>query len=234
MTWSAVAVGGATLVGGLLSSSAQRSAASQAADAQTSASQAGIAEQQRQFDAVQKLLAPYANAGTGAIGAQQDLLGLNGSGAQQTAINGIQSGPQFQSMLKQGENSILSNASATGGLRGGNTQAALAQFSPSLLSGLIQQQYQNLGGLTSVGQNAAAGTGNAGMQTGNNITNLLGQVGSAQAGNALAGGRATAGIANAFTGGLGAYVGSGGKFNFGGGGINSQYDIAQIGNGLGF
>lgn len=212
MTWGAVAIGGATLVGGLMSSSAQRSAGSQAADAQVASSQAGIAEQHQQFEAIQKLLSPYVNAGTGALTGQQDLLGLNGGGAQQTAINGIQSGPQFQSMLKQGENSILANASATGGLRGGNTQAALAQFSPQLLAQLLDSQYSKLGGLTSVGQNAAAGVGNAGMNTGNNISNLYGQIGSAQAGDALAQGRAQAGMVNAFTGGLGAYMGAGGKF----------------------
>jgi hypothetical protein len=59
---------------------------------------------------------------------------------------------------------------ATGGLRGGNVQAALGQFQPQLLAQLIDQQYSRLGGLTSIGQNAAAGVGNAGMSTGNSIT----------------------------------------------------------------
>jgi hypothetical protein len=89
----------------------------------------------------------------------------------------------------------------------------LAQFSPQVLNSLINDQYSKLGGLTSIGQNAAAGVGNAGMQTGNNVTNLLGQIGSAGAGNAMAQGRANAGFANALTGGLGAYVGMGGRFN---------------------
>jgi hypothetical protein len=215
MTWGAVAIGGATVLGGIVGSSAQRSAASQAADAQTIASQQGIAEQQRQFDAVQKLLAPYTNAGTSSLSAQQDLLGLNGNGAQQTAIAGIQNGPQFQSMLKQGENSILANASATGGLRGGSTQAALAQFSPTLLSQLINDQYSKLGGLTSLGQNSAAGVGNAGMQTGNNVANLLQQQGAAQAGSALAAGKADAQLWNTPASALGTYFGLGGGKAFG-------------------
>lgn len=215
MSWGAVAIGGATLIGGIMSSNAQSSAASGANAATTAASQAGIAQQQQQFEAIQKLLAPYVSAGTGALTGQQDLLGLNGGGAQQTAIAGIQGGPQFQSMLKQGENSILANASATGGLRGGNTQAALAQFSPNLLSSLIQQQYSNLGGLTSVGQNAAAGVGNAGMSTGNQITSLLGQIGSSQAGNALAQGKAEASTWNLPSSALGTYIGLGGGKAFG-------------------
>ena len=89
-------------------------------------------------------------------------------------------------MLQQGNDNILSNASATGGLRGGNTQAALGQFAPALLSQLLQQQYANLGGLTSIGQSSAAGVGNAGMQTGSNIAQLLQQQGAATAGGQIA------------------------------------------------
>lgn len=94
------------------------------------------------------------------------------------------------------KNAILQNASATGGLRGGNTQAALAQFRPQLLNQLINQRYQNLAGMTSLGQNAAAGTGNAGMQSASNISNLYQQSGAAQAGAALASGQASANMWN--------------------------------------
>ena len=140
MSWVAAAVAGGTIVGGYLSSNAQKGAAEDAANAQSQASQAGIDEQRRQFDQVQQLLAPFVNAGTGALGAQQNLLGLNGNGAQQDAISTIQRSPQFTALQKQGEDAILANASATGGLRGGNVQGALGQFSPALLSQLIQQQ----------------------------------------------------------------------------------------------
>lgn len=174
------------------SASAQKKAAREASQAQTDASQAGIEEQRRQFDAIQELMKPYVNAGTGALAGQQDLLGLNGAAKQQAAINNINNSPAMQTYLQQGENAILQNASATGGLRGGNTQSALSQFRPQLLNQLINQQYQNLGGLTSIGQNSAAGVGNAGMQSANNIGNLLSQMGAAQAGNAMAQGQAAA------------------------------------------
>ena len=141
-------------------------------------------------------------AGTGALTGQQDMLGLNGAPAQQTAINGIQNSPQFASMMQQGENGILQNASATGGLRGGNTQGALAQFRPQLLNQLIEQRFGQLGGLTSMGQNAAAGVGNAGMQTGAHIANLYHQQGAAHACSALSKGQAQSqlysGIGSAF------------------------------------
>lgn len=186
MSWVATAVVGGAIIGGVATSNA----ANTAADAQTASAQAGINEQRRQFDQVRELLSPYVDAGTGALQGQLDLAGLGGAEAQQAAIQGIQNGPEFQALQQQGENAILQNASATGGLRGGNTQGALAQFRPQLLSGLINQQYGRLGGLAQMGQNSAAGVGTAGMQSGANISNLMQQQGAAQAGGALATGQA--------------------------------------------
>ncbi len=151
MPAAAIAAGSIGL--GLISSNkaakAQKNAANQAADAQIQSNQAAIDEQKRQFDAIQELMKPYVNAGTGALAGQQDLLGLNGASKQQAAIDAINNSQAMQTYMQQGENAILQNASATGGLRGGNTQAALSQFRPQLLNQLINQQYSNLGGLTS-------------------------------------------------------------------------------------
>jgi hypothetical protein len=203
-----LAVGGATLISGYM----QGEAAGDAAAIQGQSAQSGIDEQRRQFDVIQKLLQPYSQAGTAALGQQQALLGMGTPAAQQQAINAIQNSPQFQALQQQGENAILQNASATGGLRGGNVQGALAQFRPALLSGLIEQQYNRLGGLTSIGQNAAAGVGNAGMTTGANVANLLGQQGAAAAGAEIAQGKAFGAIPSAISGGLGLFSGLGGKF----------------------
>lgn len=192
MSWAITATVGVGILGSIMGSNAQKDAAETSAEAQTQSAQMSIEEAKRQFDAIQKLLDPYVSAGTGAIGQQQDLMGINGTAAQKKAIEALKTSSQFAELAKQGENAMLQNASATGGLRGGNMQAALAQFRPQMLSNLIQQQYQNLGGLTSIGQNAAAGVGNAGMQTSNSIQNALQQAGAAQAGSALASGQAQA------------------------------------------
>jgi hypothetical protein len=199
-------------IGMLTGAQDQADAASSAAQTQATSAQAGINEQRRQYDVMQAMMQPFVAAGTQGLSGQQDLLGLHGDGAYQTAINGIQNGAQFKSMQQQGENSILANASATGGLRGGNTQGALAQFSPALLSQLIDSQYSKLGGLTSLGQNSAAGVGNAGMSTGNNIANLLQQQGAATAGGQLAQGGVAASGFNTGMQALGMYKGLGGKF----------------------
>lgn len=160
--------------------------AERAAETQAASAQAGIDEQRRQFDAIQKLLAPFVEGGTGAFGAQSNLIGLGGPEAQALAIKSLETSPEFMALMRQGEESILANASATGGLRGGNTQDALGQFRPALLSGLINQQFQRLGGLSGMGQASAAGVGAAGQQTGNAISNLLQQQGAATAGGQLA------------------------------------------------
>ena len=192
MSGIATAVVAGSVITGYMGSQSAENAANTAAGAQTQSSQAQIEESRRQFNAIQELLKPYTSAGTGALAGQQALLGLSGADAQKQAIEGISSSPQMQAMTEQGENALLQNASATGGLRGGNLQAALAKFRPQLLSQLIQQQYTNLGGLTSVGQNAAAGVGNAGMTSSGQIQNALAQQGSAAAGAALASGQAQA------------------------------------------
>jgi hypothetical protein len=174
----------------LLGAGMQSKAAKTAAGAQTASAQAGIDEQRRQFDAVQKLLAPFVQGGTSAFTQQMALTGAGGVDAQRAAIQALEQGPEFAALTQQGENAILQQSSATGGLRGGNVQGALAQFRPQVLSSLIEQQYGRLGGLATAGQNAAAGVGTAGMQSGANISNLMQQQGAAQAGAALAQGQA--------------------------------------------
>jgi hypothetical protein len=186
----AISTGLALLGGSLLSAGVQSSAARRGAAAQTASAQAGIEEQRRQFDAVRELLAPFVTGGTSAFGQQMALTGAAGADAQRAALQSIQQGPEFAALAQQGENAILQSAAATGGLRGGNVQGALAQFRPQILSGLIEQQYSRLGGLASAGQNAAAGVGTAGMQTGQNISSLMQQQGAARAGSALAQGQA--------------------------------------------
>lgn len=176
------------VVGGITGAKQAGEAAEQAGALQYQASMAGVEEQRRQFDKLVELMAPYVAAGKGGMAGQQALIGLKGPEAQQQAISALEQSPEFASLIQQGENALLQQASATGGLRGGNTQAALAQLRPQILSALIEQQYGRLGGLTKIGQASAAGQAAAGMETGSNVANLLQQGGAAQAGAAIAAG----------------------------------------------
>ena len=205
MSGIATAIVASAVVGGVVaSSSADKSAkASQEAAATQAASQGNaIATQNAQFQQIQALLKPYIDAGKtnltqpyidigpSALQGMQGLAGLRGNAEQQAAIDQIKQSAQYNELAKQGESAILQNASATGGLRGGNVEAALAQFRPALLNQLIESQYGKLAGLTSLGstsaenllrlgQASAAGTAAAGQQSAQNIGNLM--VGQGQA-----------------------------------------------------
>lgn len=178
---AAIGVGGSLLAGHQANKAARR-----AADAQVQAAQLGVGENRRQFDFIQELMKPYVDSGKTALNQQMGMLGLNGAAAQQQAIGALQNSPFFQAQLNQGTNAILQNASATGGLRGGNTQAALAQFAPQLLQQTYQQQLGNFSQLATQGQNSAAGVGAQAANTGNRNAALFGNMGQAQAGAYLA------------------------------------------------
>lgn len=190
--YAAVAVG--TIAAGYMSSEATKSSAETAAGAQTQASEQAIALQREQFNKIQELLKPYVEAGVSSTEQQKALLGLKGEDARKQAIQSIEGGDIFKGLSAQGENAILQQASATGGLRGGNVQGALAQFRPKLLSDLIQQQFQNLGTMSNIGQAAATGVSAFGEKSASNISNLLGDIGAAQAGAAQAAGKAESGM----------------------------------------
>jgi len=208
---TALVVGGTQLVG----SSMQASAAEDAANIQSGAAEAGISEQRRQFDAMRELLKPYTEAGQPALEAQQAFLGLKGPEAERAAIERIRGGETFQALASQGEEALLQRASATGGLRGGNIQGALAQYRPQLLSSLIDQQYSRLGGMTQLGQRSAAGVGAAGMESGTNVANLLAQQGAALAGGELGQAKAYGQLFNLPAQMLGFQYGAGGKAGLG-------------------
>ena len=206
------AISAVTTIGGsLLQRNTERQAAAQASDAQVGAAESGMAEQRRQFDALQELFKPYVEAGTKAIGGmqpyaeagapalaqQQAILGLSGAGEQAKAISALEASPLYRAQVRQGEEALLQSASATGGLRGGNVQAALAQFRPQMLQNQIDLQYSRLGGLTELGQTttqnlarlgqaSAAGQGVAGMESARAISGLYGDIGASQAGRAIA------------------------------------------------
>jgi hypothetical protein len=180
--------------------------------------------------------------GTGATGgggaAQGTGLGYGSLTAPFNPANLAQT-PGYQFELQQGNQALLDNQSALGGVAGGNTLKALSQFNQGLASTTYQQQLQDymsqqqqqfsmLDTLAGSGQNAAANLGALGAQTGQSIGNNI--VG---AGNSTAAGQV--GAANALTGGIsnlssnyllasllsGGGGGLGNLFGGGGGGYNA-------------
>ena len=218
-------LGGTQILGGVLGANAsQRAASTQAAAAEAGQQtqlqmfQQGQETQRQMFDRTQEILRPYVQAGRAelptlggyadvgpqAFQRQLNLAGLRGAPAQERAIAGVQRQPRFGELVEAGEQAILANASATGGLRGGNVQRSLADFRSDLLVNELEREYARLGGLTAFGQGvsqnlaqmgqaSAANVGTAGLQTGQSIASLQGAAGQGIAGLQGAAGAAQAG-----------------------------------------
>jgi hypothetical protein len=200
---AATIVGVGAIAGGAMAyagAKSQQKAAREAANVQAAAGREAIAANSENFQQMKAMVQPYYTAGYDTLQSQLDLLGENGPEAQQKAIAYIASDPMAQAMAQQGEQGILQNASATGGLRGGNIQAALAQFRPQLLQSMINDRYSKLQGITQLGQAAAAQQASAQLNYGQQTSNLLTGIGNAQAQGLIGAGAANAAGYNALGG----------------------------------
>lgn len=154
-------------------------------------------------------------------------MGQRPNSSQQAVLDRIMADPLYQAKVKQGEEALLQNASATGGLRGGNVQAALAQFRPQMLSAEIANRIAQLSGViqggseqefealrlaqASAGQQAAA----AG-QAGQTMANIFGNLAKSQGEAAASSGQAFAGsVIRGLPGYAGEYQGRTGQSIFG-------------------
>lgn len=147
-------------------------AADRAAQLQFEGTQAGIEEQRRQFDITQGNLLPFQEAGVGALTQQQALLGLSGVEAQQAAFAGLEESPGQQFLRERQQRALVRNASAIGGLGGGNVRTALQEQAVGFAQQDIQNQFGRLGQLAGQGQNTAINLGQFGAQAAGNIANL--------------------------------------------------------------
>jgi hypothetical protein len=209
-------------IGGIIGAAKQKKASKKAQKAQMAFMEKGIGEQRRQFDLINSYYDPYRQAGQRGLTGYENLLGTSGPEAQAAAIQQLQESPYYQSLYGHGLEANLQNASATGGIRGGNEVNALADFGRDTLAQTIDHQLQGLGNLTGVGQQSIQQEGEFGAHTTDAITQLLLGQGQAKAGGILTRGGLSAGIwqglgsladtaASAVMGGMGGFPGLGGS-----------------------
>ena len=183
-------------VGARNAGKAQMAASRRAADANLQGTRESIASQEKMFGVSKELMDPFREAGLTGMEQMMALGGMSGPDAQRAAMQGIQDSPEFNMLMDQSRQGLLSGASATGGLRGGDTQRAMAELSPNLLMGLADRQYGRLTGLTNLGQASAAGQAGSADALGANLgrTHQMGgqlqaqahtQYGQARAGSSL-------------------------------------------------
>lgn len=121
-----------------------------------------------------QMLQPYQQTGTQANSLQAALTGALGPEAQKKAFADYQYSPGVEWAQKQGEQSVLRNAAAAGGLGGGNTLKALQEFGTGLALQDYGNQFGRLGQVADRGYGAATtGAGLQGQQAG--IQSNLGQ-----------------------------------------------------------
>lgn len=194
------AVLGVAAVGGAI---ANDRAASKGAKATTKAADQATALQQAQFERGLQEVAPFKQVGIGALPA---LAAAANEPVQQFSyrdpaqfLNEYWNSPEFQALNTQATDQILRSSSATGGLRSGDANAALARSAPLLgiealqrvnqqdlnafgiNQGAINDRFNRLYGLGSLGANVASGNQVAGTNFASSAGNNAIMAGSAAA-----------------------------------------------------
>lgn len=187
---TAAALAGGSLVSGLFGANA----AKKAAQSQTDAAKYASDIQMQMFNRGLEMNEPFRQAG---IGGLQSLIDL---GRQEDKPFSFDYGayfnsPEYAALSSQQQAQTLANVGATGGLRSGNSQAALATIAPQL----AQQGRQNAMSEYSLNQaalmdryNRLQGIVGLGLGVSQQGASQAGQVGSALANNALYAGNANA------------------------------------------
>lgn len=190
---------------------------SDAADAAKKASGQVMAGQRQARNYLQDYYAPMQGQKTEANQMLAGFYGLDG-GDPNAMYQSVMQSPQYGQMINAGEQGVLRNASATGGMRGGNVQRSLANNSQNVLNSMVNQRVQGLQGF------ANRNTGE------NDIANIMMQMGQTQGqGTTAAAQSRQQGIGNlmkmatsGFSGGMSMY-GQGGGFSPDGFSMNKLY-----------
>lgn len=119
--------------------------------------------------------------------------------SRENALARFYESPEYLLPFEEGGRQIEASAAARGGLFSGATGRALTQYGQDLGRNQFQQYWNNLYGLSGTGANAAAQTGQIGMQSAQLQGNALYNQGNAYANMGT-------GINNAIVGGIGNYL----------------------------
>ena len=188
-------------------------AAKDAARVQTQAGREARAAEEAGLAVLREDLDPFRAAGVG--GLDQFQLGTE---SLQSAISdptaGVIDNPFFRALSADQDRRLLAVRAAGGKTFSGGTNDALIrqqlqlgnQFSQQNI-GNIQSQIQNSLNLSTLGQNAAARTGTAALQSAGNVGGILGNVGNVNAAGIIGANNAqTQGASNAIGTGLGLFA----------------------------
>lgn len=197
MSWIAVGVGSAALIGGISGAIISSNGAQSAAQTQANAANQSNQTQYNEFEQIAQSEQPWTQAGATAI---QEM----GSPTfqQPFTMQDFQEDPGYQFDLSQGQQAIQRSAAASGGLMSGGTLKSINNYSQGMASNEYQNaynrftqnqtnQFNRLASIAGTGQTANGQVVQAG-------TNMADQVGQNTMGAANAKGAAQIAGANAF------------------------------------
>jgi hypothetical protein len=191
-----IGLGTAVLGAGALSAVGGVIGSGMAADAQTSAAQTAANTQLSMYNQTRGDLLPYSQGGQSAFSNLQSLLGMGGQPNFGAMNSALQNYPGYQFAMDQGVQALDRSAASRGTLLSGGQLKDLTAYGQGMGSQLFNRYFDQNYQLASLGENAAAQTGNAG-------SNAASGAASAQ----MAGGTAAAsgimGATNAATNGIG-------------------------------
>lgn len=208
--------GGVSAAGGVASAVIGGNAAEQAAQTQAQAADSASQATLNMFNSTQKNLSPYATTGVQSLNALSSLIGTNPGGNPLTAPltapfqptqAQLAATPGYQFTLNQGLQATQNSYAAQGLGQSGAALKGAANYAEGLAGTTYQQQFGNylsqnqqiynmLGGQASLGENAAATSGNQGLTAQNQANQLTTSA-------AAAGAAGTIGAANAASSGIG-------------------------------
>ena len=200
---------GVTAATGLAGAAISSSGAQSAANTQSAAAQQAEQRLQQNYQNTVASETPYQAAGLQGLNQLTNLLGPGGYLSTPANYQQYQQSPGYQFQLQQGEQALLDQQSALGGVAGGNTLKALTNYGQGaaatdyqqFVNNTMAQQnqlYGELGGLVNTGQGATTTVANAGQGTATQQANLITGAGSAQSAAQVAGANA---FGSALTGG---------------------------------
>lgn len=204
----------ATIAGGYLASKAAKSGAK----AQTSADQAAINEQGREFDTTQRNISPFIGAGTDALWRQQAY--LNGD------TSGFVNSPDYAFAVQQGTKALDAGAASKGNLWGGGADADRISLGQGLATQYANNYWNKISGVANQGLGAATSLGSLGQSNANNIGGLMQGQGQANASGIVGSSNAWGNV----LGQLGNLYGQYGGTSIPSGGSTSSY---SLGNNMG-
>lgn len=173
MTYAAVAIGGAALVGGGMVTQGYfaNKSSKKAARAQANAMAEYIRYMERSSNEAIGYQKPYEEAGRSGLNLLQQYL----TGDPSQVMSRLEQAPGYQFRLQQGQNSIQNLLASKGGLKSGAAMKALEEYAQGTASQEFGNQVGYLQGLAGIGQNAAIAMGNYKIRAGANMASAAQQ-----------------------------------------------------------